>query len=268
MILIGREEGRRMDRVSWISEHGMSIRRSSGGPRSAPRMVWIHGLGESSTSFEPVLERLPGYRHALVDLPGYGRSAWPNDTMSLDEVADKLARWLDEDSPATIIGHSMGGVLCTLVAERTAVRAVIDVDGNLTRGDCTYSAIAAQYSHDDFVAKGFAEMRAKIYVDGQTKPELRSYHAALSFASPRMFHRHAIELVNMSTEGKLCPRLAALHVPKLFIAGVPDGICAESRALLDRHSVRWVGIEPAGHWVYLDQVERFAAEVERFVSAL
>jgi 3-oxoadipate enol-lactonase len=257
-----------MARVKWTVEYGMSVRRFADGPRTGPRMVWIHGLGESSVSFEPVVDRLPGYRHVLVDLPGYGRSPWPEQATTLSDVADRLARWLDEESPATIIGHSMGGVLCTLVAERTAVRAVVDVDGNLTRGDCSYSAIAAEYTLDDFVARGFAEMRAHVYADGQARPELRSYHAALCFASPHVFHRHALELVQLSSEGTLGPRLAALHVPTLFVAGVPDGICAESRALLDQLGLRWLGIEPAGHWVYLDQPERFADEVDRFVSAL
>jgi pimeloyl-ACP methyl ester carboxylesterase len=88
----------------------------------------------------------------------------------------------------------------------------------------------------------------------------------MCLAQPAMFHLHARELVHASTEGTLGPRLAALHVPKLFIAGVPDGICAESRALLDRLGVRWIGLEPAGHWVYLDQLDRFAAEVQRFLA--
>jgi pimeloyl-ACP methyl ester carboxylesterase len=83
-----------------------------------------------------------------------------------------------------------------------------------------------------------------------------------------MFHRHALELVEMSTAGTLGPRLAALKVPALFVAGVPDGVCVESRALLDRLGARWVGIEPAGHWVYLDQLARFTAEVDRFLKAL
>ena len=56
----------------------------------------------------------------------------------------------------------------------------------------------------------------------------------MMFAMPAMFHRHAHELVEMSRAGTLAPRLAALKVPALFVAGVPDGICAESRALLDR----------------------------------
>lgn len=254
--------------MRWSVEHGMVVRRIGEGPRSGPRVVWIHGLGESSVSFEPVVGKLPGYTHVLVDLPGYGRSAWPDAPLRLDEVADRLARWLDDDAPATIIGHSMGGVLCTLVAERTAVRAVVNIDGNLTRGDCTFSAAASAYGEGDFIARGLSELRAQVYADGASKPPLRGYHAAMCFASPAVFHRHARELVELSSAGTLGPRLAALHVPKLFVAGVPDGICAESRAVLDRLGVRWVGIEPAGHWVYLDQLDRFTAELERFLSAL
>lgn len=241
----------------------MVVRRCGEGPR----VVWIHGLGESSVSFEPVVERLPGYTHVLVDLPGYGRSPWPDAALGLDEVADELARWLAADTPATIVGHSMGGVLCTLVAERTAVRAVVNVDGNLTRGDCTFSALASAFAESDFVARGFAELRAQVYADGACKPPLRGYHAAMCFASPAMFYRHARELVELSSGGTLGPRLAALRVPTLFVAGVPDGICAESRALLDRLGVRWIDIEPAGHWVHLDQLDRFAAELARFLAA-
>lgn len=250
--------------MKWSLEDGMAVRRVGQGPR----VVWIHGLGESSVSFEPVIAKLPGFTHVLVDLPGYGRSPWPGGALPLGVVADVLAKWLDEAHPSTVIGHSMGGVLCTLVAERTAVRAVINIDGNLTRGDCTFSALASAYALDDFIARGFAEMRAKVYADGQTKPELRTYHAAMCFASPAMFHKHALELVEMSTAATLGPRLAALHVPKLFVAGVPDGICTESRALLDQLGVRWVGIEPAGHWVYLDQLDRFADAVRGFLTEM
>jgi pimeloyl-ACP methyl ester carboxylesterase len=81
-----------------------------------------------------------------------------------------------------------------------------------------------------------------------------------------VFHRHALELVELSMTDTLTPRLAALPMPKLFVAGVPDGICAESRALLDQLHVRWVGIEPAGHWVYLDQLDRFASVVGSFLT--
>ncbi len=249
--------------MRWSFEHGMSVRRSGDGPE----LVWIHGLGESSTSFEPVLPRLPGFTHVLVDLPGYGRSPWPAETSSLDALADHLARWLAERPPAALIGHSMGGMLVTLLAERTPVRAIIDIDGNLSRGDCTYSAGIAEYTLDEFRARGFAATRARVYEEGITKAPQRGYHAAMCFASPDVFHRNAVDLVALSSTDTLAGRLAALRVPALFVAGgMPDGICAASRALLDRHGVRWISIEPSGHWVYLDQPERFAAEVARFLA--
>jgi pimeloyl-ACP methyl ester carboxylesterase len=88
----------------------------------------------------------------------------------------------------------------------------------------------------------------------------------MCFASPEMFHRHALDLVDMSTADTLAPRLAALPCKKLFVAGVPDGICAASRARLDAVGVSWVGVEPAGHWVHLDQLARFAQLVEQFTA--
>jgi pimeloyl-ACP methyl ester carboxylesterase len=258
----------------------MSVRRTGTGRE----LVWIHGLGESSTSFEPVVAQLPQFSHTLIDLPGYGRSAWPAspalpgeaappnggagliEPMSLEPLADHLAAWLRQRPPTTVIGHSMGGVLAVMLAERGAASAIVDIDGNVTRGDCTFSAQTLPYSEAEFIDTGFAEMRSNVYAAGVAEPALRTYHAAMCFASPRMFYRQAHDLVTLSLTESMAPRLAALTIPALFVAGVPRGICEASRALLDRHRVRWIGIEPAGHWVYLDQVALFAAALEHFLA--
>jgi pimeloyl-ACP methyl ester carboxylesterase len=240
----------------------MMVRRFGAGPE----LLWIHGLGEQSRSLDPIAAHpaLAGFSHVLIDLPGYGRSPWPEQPDGLEQLAERLAAWIGDRRPA-LIGHSMGGVLATLIAERIAVRAVVDVDGNLSRGDCTHSAKAAAYTLDDFVAHGFATMRAEVYEGGRTDLALRGYHAAMTMASPQVFHHHALELVAMSEPETLVARLAALRPPVLFVAGVPGGICERSRALLDQHCVRWVGLEPSGHWVHIDQPDRFATEVAGFL---
>jgi pimeloyl-ACP methyl ester carboxylesterase len=299
--------------MRWSLEHGMMVRRFGTGPE----VVWIHGLGEWSQGFDAVAAHptLAGFTHVLPDLPGYGRSPWPESeeghdggtddradarvddraevpaddraqvrvddrvevrvddradvpadvrVEGLERLADRLVAWLGDRRPA-LIGASMGGVLATLIAERIAVRAVVDVDGNISLGDCTFSGKAAAYALDDFVASGFAALRAEVYEAGRTDGALRGYHAALSAASPRVFHRHARALVAMSESEQLASRLAVLRVPALFIAGVPGGICERSRQLLDRHGVRWIGLEPAGHWVHRDQPDGFAAAVAAFL---
>jgi pimeloyl-ACP methyl ester carboxylesterase len=240
--------------MQWSLEHGMVVRRSGAGPR----VVWIHGLGESSVSFEPVVAAMPGFQHLLVDLPGYGRSPWPEAAIGLEALADRLAGWLEPDS--IVIGHSMGGVLATLLGERTRVRSIVNIDGNISLGDCVFSSKAAAIA--DPVAS-LATVRAQVLADAQARPELRGYFAAMTFAMPEMFHRHAHDLVAMSKAETLAARVA--KQPALFVAGVPDGICEASRAMLTRAGARWVGIEPAGHWVYLDQTARFVDEVTRFL---
>jgi pimeloyl-ACP methyl ester carboxylesterase len=236
---------------------------------SGPELIWIHGLGEQSRSLDPIAAHpaFSGFAHTLPDLPGYGRSPWPDVPDGLERLAERLAAWIGDRRPI-LIGHSMGGVLATLIAERTAVRAVIDVDGNISLGDCTHSAKAAAYSLDEFVHHGYAAMRAAVYDDGRSDAALRGYHAAMALASPHVFHHHALELVAISRPEMLAARLAALSVPVLFIAGVPGGVCERSHALLDRHGVRWHGILPAGHWVHIDQPDRFADVVSEFLAAL
>ncbi len=253
---------------AWAVEHGMVVRRS--GDASAPSIVWIHGLGEWSVSFDAITRhpRLAAFAHVLVDMPGYGRTPASIVHDTVQAHADHLARWLADRPPAILVGHSMGGVIATLVAERSPVRAVVNVDGNLTLGDCTFSARAAGYSLDDFRAHGFAQMRAAIYARGATEPALAGYHAAMVAAHADTLWANAKDLVRISTAGDLAPRFAALSCPHLFIAGVPRGICAESRARLDAVGARWIGIEPAGHWPFIDQSDAFAAAVAEFLVAV
>jgi pimeloyl-ACP methyl ester carboxylesterase len=71
-----------------------------------------------------------------------------------------------------------------------------------------------------------------------------------------------VDLVRLSETATMGPRLAALTCPRLFVAGVPNGVCPESRAELERLGVPWVAIEPAGHWVFVDQPRGCADAIE------
>lgn len=251
-------------RIEDAAGHAMMVR----GWGQGPEIVWIHGLGEWSLAFDAIARHpaLAGFTHTLIDLPGYGRSPWPSEPDGLEQLADRLATWLIARSRPAVIGHSMGGVLATLLGERDAVSAVIDVDGNLTAGDCTFSGKAAAHTREAFLAHGFAALRDEIYEAGRTSPAIRGYHAAMLAASPDCFHRHASDLVAISATETLAARFAALAMPALFVAGVPDGVCADSLAALDLHRARWVGLTPAGHWVYVDQPDAFAAAVVALLS--
>jgi pimeloyl-ACP methyl ester carboxylesterase len=81
-------------------------------------MVLLHALGEQRTSWTEVVRRLcERFRVFSVDLRGHGESDWPgvySFQLMCDDVLDALdGRALDH---VTLVGHSMGGIVCYLAA--------------------------------------------------------------------------------------------------------------------------------------------------------
>jgi pimeloyl-ACP methyl ester carboxylesterase len=83
-------------------------------------VLFLHGLFLNRQFWEP-LTNLMGPDHRLVtfDMPGHGVSGWRED-LDLDGIADDLALWIAENGamPATVVGHSQGG----MIALRLAIR--------------------------------------------------------------------------------------------------------------------------------------------------
>ncbi len=236
-------------------------------------VLWIHGLGESGLGFERLLERsdLADWRHLVPDLPGYGRTAWPTVPLSLAGQADLLADLCSDlaAGPVVLAGHSMGGVTALLLAERhrSLVRGVIDIDGNKSPGDCTFSSKAAAMPVAEFVDGGFDALREKVYAAGVDDPAQRGYFASLCQADPVTYHLNGEELVTMSAKtGDLALRLAALSCPRVYIAGAPGGASAESRRMLDEARVPVLEVAPSGHWPFVDQPDLFAAALREFLD--
>lgn len=237
-------------------------------------MLHIHGLGESGISLEPVAMRpeLESWRHLIPDLPGYGRSLWPSGTLPLESVADELARWLARrmEHPVVVLGHSMGGVLATLFAERHRglCRAIVDVEGNKSIADCSYSSRADAVPLPEFLEHGFQKLLDGVYRAGFDRAPLRGYFASMRFADPRTLWQHSRELVTLSTDETLAVRLARTGVPVLYIAGTPEGAGPRTLELVRSAGISSVVLEPAGHWPFLDLPAEFARAVADFLSAL
>jgi pimeloyl-ACP methyl ester carboxylesterase len=99
--------------------------------RSAPRarrlpMVFVHGL---SGTWRNWLENLPhfaaaGHRVIAFDLPGFGASELPRETISISgygRFVDTLLEQLGVGA-AIVLGNSMGGFVGAELAIRTAAR--------------------------------------------------------------------------------------------------------------------------------------------------
>jgi pimeloyl-ACP methyl ester carboxylesterase len=84
------------------------------GDSEAKPLVFVHGL---SGSWPNWLEQLPAFatehRVITLDLPGFGHSPMPRETISISGYAQMLDRLLDqlEVDAAAVVGNSMGGFI-------------------------------------------------------------------------------------------------------------------------------------------------------------
>jgi pimeloyl-ACP methyl ester carboxylesterase len=107
----------------------LAVHESGSGTKTA---ILIHGIMSDSRAWHRVTAELEshGFRVLAVDLAGHGRSprsrqyspaAWAQD------VVETLEPLLD-GPPEVVMGHSLGGLVASLVADRLAPRAAIYID--------------------------------------------------------------------------------------------------------------------------------------------
>ncbi len=91
-------------------------------PTDAPVVVLVHGLVISSLYMVPTAQRLAPFMRVLApDLPGFGRSGKPAQTLDVRGLADALAEWLAACrlTRVVLVGNSLGcQVIVDLVSRR------------------------------------------------------------------------------------------------------------------------------------------------------
>jgi len=104
---------------------GTVLHVETAGPRDRPSIVLVHGWGADNRTFYYTKRSLSAtYRVIAWDLRGLGKSsrAGGND-YSLDAMADDLAAVVDlAETPAIVVGHSIGGMIALTFARRHARR--------------------------------------------------------------------------------------------------------------------------------------------------
>lgn len=123
------------------SELRISVAERSG---AGTPIFYLHGFGSTGKDFDGAAAVPEWSDRTLLapDLPGFGASAAPAsaERWSVERMADLVVRLLEVEAaaPATLVGHSMGGLVGLLACRRAprSVRAFVNVEGNLAPVDC------------------------------------------------------------------------------------------------------------------------------------
>ncbi|WP_341720927.1 alpha/beta fold hydrolase [Micromonospora sp. FIMYZ51] len=262
---------------------GGDIHISQDGPRDAPALVLIHGLGASTEWWSPLVPTLAtSYRVIRIDLLGHGQSAKPaGGGYAVPEQGRRVGQALDQlgIEHAMVIGHSTGGYVATALAEHR-------------RDLVTALALINTGPHlDAFISDGPVGKLIFVPVLGQLLWRLRTdgiLRQGLSSAFAPGFHvpqqliddtrrmtYHALTATSRASEDYLTQlplpdRLTSLGTPLLVIFGELDQRWRASSAA-SYHSVAGAKVElvpDVGHSPMFEDPAHTARLLLDFVSSV
>jgi pimeloyl-ACP methyl ester carboxylesterase len=238
--------------------------RGRGNGKGEVLTLLIHGAGGSSRHWEPLLEQLPAqFYPLLIDLPGHGRSGG-TVPHSIDDVALLLEHFLERleiTQPFWCIGHSVGGLIAQYFAMRFPERVERLV---------LIATAARMRMHPDFVQSASSgrwnleafrpSFGADVPLDKQNLVLYEYLHTRLDAINT--------DLMGAGTTD-LRQEISALVVPTLVIIGDDDVIVSprHSRALAQALArAKLLVIANGGHYVHVEQPQRVAQEIDRFMK--
>ena len=243
------------------------------GPRGGIATLFLHGWQGASAVWLPIMHLLsPRYRTIALDFRGFGESNAAPGPYRVETLADDLSALvasLDLD-PLVVIGHSMGAA----VAQRFAIDRPDAVEGLILAAPVPASGVP-------FSPKLEAMFRAT----AGNAENANAWLAALTFAEPtpeaRAIMRAAaaatpahVALENFDSWRSLdfAAEAATIDTPTLVLA--PAGDRPMTPEFSRQHVVdvidgaHMIVIEEAGHYLPLEQPERVATLIARFVDEL
>lgn len=281
-----------MREISLATARGPITGLRSGDP-AGPPLLALHGWLDNAASFVPLMTELAGFDLVALDLPGHGASAhrlpgydyvfvdWIHDVL---DVLDALG-WQD----ASLLGHSMGGAIASVVAAATPERvrrlALIEALGPLSgvaddAGVRLRQAVLARRALNPGRAP-------RVIADLEIAVDARLAVSAMTRAAARLIVARNLRKVDGGYVWRSDPRLtlpthvrthedfvlswvAAIRAPTLVIAADPAPpyfTPAMRDARVARLRDGQLAIVQGGHHLHMEQPEPIGRLVRAFLQA-
>jgi pimeloyl-ACP methyl ester carboxylesterase len=237
---------------------------------SGETVLLLHGITEDLhawDTFVPELSRTA--RIVRMDLPGHGESS-PLPQYSVFSLASAVADFIAAthlESPR-LIGHSLGGIVATVVASMCPVRSVINVDQSLRLGSFidVVRGIAAELADERFCDAMNQEMEtlAGPALPAPVREELRRYRVPERQKVVTDLWLPIVEQTEEEVLAGFLPTLGKVRVPYLSLHGEAPGedyAAWLASVIPGARTEIWPGL---GHWLHRVEPHRFLERVRIF----
>lgn len=238
---------------------------------SGPPILFLHGLFLNRHFWTPLTDRMGADKRCVIfDMPGHGISGWRNG-LDLDGIADDLALWITENGavPATIVGHSQGGMIALRLAIRHphAVERLVLVNTS-ARAEYSERVDAWRNRRAALLDEGAREAALREVQRMTTAPGWADAHPAEAASERKIMASHDPLSLARALDAAVLertdirPMLSRINVPVEVLSGALDGatppeLGREIAMAVDdgRHLV----VDGAAHHVPTERPEAIAA---------
>lgn len=241
---------------------------------TGPAVVFLHGLLGSSRSWVRQFAPLSaGHRIVAWDAPGFGASDVVDP--SVDAFANALGNLLETlgCASATLVGHSMGGVVAARLAARrpSRVSALVLSCSHAGYGEPADSPRSAKLvgrlrELEELGPEGYGRVRAPGLVAPGASEEVLAIAAAIAAEARPEGMISSTRMLQLADNRPILP---GLSMPVLVVNGSRDPVVrprmkAELLALTP--SARHIEISGVGHAPYLEDADAYNAVIRDFLA--
>lgn len=238
-------------------------------------IIFVHGLGGSSNSFQPLLQTLHGFRCVRPDLPGSARSRLPHEKLTIDVMVQAIAEAAQMlgASPAHLVGHSLGSIVCQHIAARTpeAVLSLSLFGPILEPGDAARERIRDRARSAR--TEGMSAVADAVVASGLSSSTRATNPLAAAFV--RESHmRQEVEAFAQTCEALAevtAADLRLIRCPALLVTGDEDAVAPPSavQAMAEKLKGAKVKIlDRCGHWTPIERPVECAKLLADFLRAV
>ncbi len=253
--------------------NGLWIRYAEQGDPAGEPVILLHGLSDSWFSWSRVLPLFPAnWRVYAIDQRGHGGSGRPESGYGARDLAIDVVAFLDAKGigRATVVGHSMGGIVAQHVAaiapERVNRLVLVASAGGLREMNGALEFEQAVLALTDPVSKAFAREFQESTIHRPLPREFVDQTVVESLKLPaRVWHA-------LTTEMMASPpaEVPAARFPILMFWGTNDTVfprAAEDRLQARLPRARFVVYPETGHAVHWERPQTFVEDLRDFMNA-